>query len=183
MSFPSSQPAWYQSNFSTDPVSVYVSPEVDQLRSFHKTPYPWAPTGSDAKVMRDQYYKKYSAKPPKRSKKALSESCFLDHDTVAKKGGQSRLEEVKEEPIVRTFSSEVLKWFFLVTILLVTVVGLSGFFAARTVELVLIGFGCSCVARFWFFELEVHTWELKRLILALTFSKEDYPVKIWNEGL
>jgi hypothetical protein len=134
--------------------------------------------------MRDKYHRKYSAKPPQEPKETPNESYFLDHDMVAKKEGQFRLGEVEEEElIVRTFSSEVLKWFFLVAILLVTVVGLNGLFAARTVELVLIGFGCACVARSWFFESGAERWEVRKLILRLIFSKEEYSVKIWNEGL
>jgi hypothetical protein len=186
MSSPSSQPSWYKTNFSTDPVSAYVSPDFDQLRSFHTNPSPWAPTGSDAKAMRDKYYKNYSSKPPKQSKETSNESYFLDHDMVAKKRGQFKVEEVEEEeeeePIARTFSSEMLKWFFLMAILLITVVGMNSLFAAGTVELVLIGFGCSCVARLWWFETVAY-WEVRRLVLRLIFRKEDYPVKIWNEGL
>jgi hypothetical protein len=134
--------------------------------------------------MRDKYYKKYSAKPYKQSKEAPIEGYFLDHDTVAMKRGQFRVEEVKkeEEPIARTFSSEMLKWFILMAILLLTVVGMNSLFAARTVELVLIGFGCSVVARMWWFETVAY-WEVRRLVLRLIFRKEDYPVKIWNEGL
>jgi hypothetical protein len=135
--------------------------------------------------MRDKYYKKYSSKPSKQSKETSNESYFLDHDMVAKKRGQFRVEEVEtreEEPIAKTFSSEVLKWFFLMAILLFTVVGMNNLFSARTVELVLIGFGCSCVARLWWFETIAY-WEVRRLVLKLIFRKEDYPVKIWNEGL
>jgi hypothetical protein len=184
MSSPSSQPTWYQINFSTDPVSAYVSPDFDQLRSFHTNPSPWAPTGSDAKAMRDRYFKKYSTKSSKQSMEVPNESYFLAHDTVSKKPGQFRREEVveEEEPIARTFSSETLKWFFLMAILLITVVGMNSLFAARTVELVLIGFGCSCVARMWWFETIAY-WEVRRLVLCLIFRKEDYTVKIWNEGL
>jgi len=133
--------------------------------------------------MRDKYYKKYSAKPPKQSKKTPNESCLLNHDTISKKRGQFRVEEVEEEePIERTFSSEILRWFFLVAVLLITVVGMNSLFAARTVELVFIGFGCSCVARLWWFETVAY-WEVRRLVLRFIFRKEDYPVKIWNEGL
>jgi hypothetical protein len=135
--------------------------------------------------MRDKYYKKYSTKPYKQSKEVPSESYFLAHDTVAKKRGQFRVEKVEEEeeePIARTFSSEMLKWFFLLAILLITVVGMNSLFAARTVELVLIGFGSSCIARLWWFETVAY-WEVRRLVLRLIFRKEDYPVKIWNEGL
>jgi len=183
MSSPSSQPTWYQTNFSIGPVSAYVSPDFDQLRSFHASPSPWAPTGSDAKAMRDRYYKKYSAKAAKQSQEVSDENYFLAHGTVSKKRGQFRVEKVEEEePIKRTFSSEMLKWFFLMAILLITVVGMNSLFAARTVELVLTGFGCSCIARMWWFETVAY-WEIRRLALMPIFRKEDYPVKIWNEGL
>jgi hypothetical protein len=178
---PPSQPLWYQTNFSTDPVSAFVSPEFDQLRSFHTNPSPWAPTGSDAKAMRDRYYKKYSSKPHKQSREDTTESGFLAHDTVSKKRGQFKVGKVEdveeEEPIRKSFSSEMLKWFFLMVILLITVVGMNSLFAARTVELVLIGFGCSCIARMWWFKTVTY-WEIRRMVLMLIFRKEDYPVKI-----
>jgi hypothetical protein len=173
MSSPSSQPSWYKTSFSTDPISAYVSPEFDQLRSYHTNPSPWAPAGSDAKAMRDKYYKKYSAKSPKQSMEVPNETYFLNHDMVAKKRGQFRVEEVEEDekPIARTFSSEMLKWFFLTAILLITVVGMNSLFAARTVELVLIGFGCSCVARLWWFEAVAY-WGVRRLVLRLILGKK-----------